>query len=177
MKYDANSILQVERDSIRGFVQYAADEFDVFRGANVLDYGCGKQPHRGIVEAARGRYHGYDDPGFPASTVEEAVGDPHELLQRRWGAILCTQVLQYQPNPQAFVNLLGSMLRKAGALVITWPTCWREIENDDLFRFTQMGGRRLLYNAGFERITSSPRADIDLGGFRFCLGHGAIAWK
>lgn len=168
------NLRELERSSIRSFVQAVADE-NVFAGRDVLDYGCGKQSYRDVIVMGGGRYHGYDDPGFPASTVAEPVGD-RALLERKWGAILCTQVIQYQPNPAAFLGLLHNMLHDNGALVITWPTNWPEVEKEDLYRFTHTGMAHLLSHVGFGKVTTAPRAFADMGGDRFYLGHGAVAW-
>ena len=175
MNWNTTTIREAERGSIRDFIAFAG-EHGVFEQRMVLDVGCGQQPYRDVVEKAGGLYFGYDHPEFPTSVVQEAVGD-QELLTRRWGAVMTTQVIQCQPQPEAFLRLLHSILEPGGALVITWSSCWDELEPEDHWRFTRTGGLELLRRAGFARAIGQRRAEVELGGFRFCLGHGAIAWK
>lgn len=166
---------ELERHSIRTFLQHVADT-GVFRDKDVLDYGCGRQPYQELVVMAGGRYKGFDRAWFPASTVEEDVGD-NGIVAKKFDVILSTQVIQYVPDPRHFLSSMRSMLRKGGCLVITWPTNWPEVEKEDLHRFTQSGMARLLGNVGFNPIDTSPRAWMDAQGSTFYLGHGAIAWK
>ena len=173
-RWDNTTIREAERHSIREWVGHAAKK-DCFHGKRVLDVGCGLQPYRLIVEDFGGSYFGYDHPDFPGSTVDEEVGEPP--WQTKWGAILCTQVLQYQAKPHAFIHLLYHALKDESPLVITWPTCWDEVEATDLFRFTHQGGLELLREAGFRSVESRRRAQVELNGFKFPLGYGAIAWK
>ena len=193
------SLRELEAESIRAFVQQAAN--DGYLSGRVLDYGCGKQPYRDIVEAAGGEYHGYDCAEFPANVSGENVG----VLgpPRTYAAILCTQVLQYIPHeffaegnyydahyidgPAQFLAELKWLFRKDGYLVMTYPTNWPEVEPEDLHRFTKAGMERLLTEAGFEIVRHEPRAWFDpWGGFirgpsdnvppeSLAFGYGVIA--
>jgi hypothetical protein len=167
-----------EAKSIRDFVQSAADEG--YLSGRVLDYGCGKQPYRDIVEAAGGEYHGTDSPDYPGSVVSEFVhpGWPHI-----YDAVLCTQVLQYIPVPHHALRQMRNNLvelnvpkDKARHLVLTYPTNWPEVEPEDLHRFTKAGMERLLTEAGFEIIKHVQRASFKLPDSTdyFALGYGVI---
>lgn len=169
------NIRDLERQSIRGFLQAVADK-RVFHEHDVLDYGCGQQPYREIIVMGGGRYHGYDLTVFPASTVEEDVEEPG-MFRRRWTVIVCTQVVQYVPDVPSFIRILYGLLEKGGALVITWPTNWPEVEQEDLHRFTLAGMCSLLYASKFREVQGGPRAFVETQGGTFYLGHGAIAWK
>jgi hypothetical protein len=172
-----DDIRRMERESIREWILHAADEHKVFDGRQVLDYGCGRQPYREIIEEAGGAYYGFDRTAFGGSTVTEDVGNLDDVLSTEWGAIVCTQIVQYVAEPRELLNFFLELLEPGGTLTITWPTCWDEIESADLWRFTQQGGLKLLADAGFGAVTSTRRAEVSISGFRFCLGHGAIAWK
>ena len=167
------SLREAEAQSIRAFVQSAADEG--YLSGRVLDYGCGKQPYRGIVEAAGGTYYGFDLSYFPASLVEEDV-NPHLEGVRTTASvsqtILCTQVLQYVPFPSL---LLRRFHEDAYALVLTYPTNWPEVEPEDLHRFTKAGMERLLTEAGFEIIRHDFRHGFQHEGVSFTVGYGVIA--
>ena len=191
-----------ERASIRAFVQQAAD--DGYLSGRVLDYGCGKQPYRDIVEAAGGEYHGFDLARFQANVSGEDMGAseltmspfwwpiaPPILGHRAYDAILCTQVLQYVEDP---ADLLGDLrwqenharLEHPFALVLTYPTNWPEVEPEDLHRFTKAGMERLLTEAGFEIVRHERRAEVLMSSKRngprppepldyIALGYGVIA--
>lgn len=190
-----------ERESIRAFVQSAADEG--YLSGRVLDYGCGKQPYRDIVEAAGGESYGYDMANFPANVSGEDVGEYEEawFSDDAFDAILCTQVVQYIPLgdgrhghtlPTIFATWQREVLAASGLLVMTYPTNWPEVEDADLHRFTRAGMERLLTDAGFTIVEHEPRVwvyataaiiptpggkqgPIDDAGTAFALGYGVIA--
>lgn len=166
----ARPVRETERESIRRFVESCSSHFT----ADVLDYGCGSQPYRDVIEGAGGNYHGYDRQGFPANVSGRDVG-ADELRLRSYDAILCTQVAQYWPDPIAELSWLRSRLNIPGVLVITWPLCWDFVEADDLWRFTPTGMHNLLKGVGFKVARLDERASCMSGEFRFPLGYGAIA--
>lgn len=171
----------IERESIRAFVQKAADEG--YLSGRVLDYGCGKQPYRDIVEAAGGEYHGWDLTEFPANVSGENV-TPEVPMGTRFDAVLCTQVLQYVPQ---VAGTLAAQYGMSPILVLTYPTNWPEVEPEDLHRFTKAGMERLLTEAGFEIVLHERRATIkpalppnwEVAAYGapddFALGYGVIA--
>lgn len=167
------SLREIERASIRAFVQGAADAG--YLSGRVLDYGCGKQPYRNIVEAGSGEYEGYDYVFFPGNVSGENVGDRPQLGDWR-DAVLCTQVIQYVPDVLSFLKAdLRSLIRPKGHLVLTYPTNWPEVEPEDLHRFTKAGMERLLTNAGFNIVVHERREKISYEHNLFALGYGVVA--
>lgn len=173
---------RTERDSIRSFVKQCAN-LGMFVG-NVLDWGCGKQPYRRIIESAGGTYFGWDKTSFPGSVVTEDVGDltPFEMLgeNEEFDAILMTQVWQYMEHRvlREILNDLGwaqGTLKPGGWLVVTGPTNWPVVEKEDLFRFTPAGVEKLLENNGFSHIDVNPRASVTHNGEEWILGWKATA--
>lgn len=157
------TIRDMERASIR---DYVARNAGYLRG-RVLDFGAGKpgtcrqpQPYRDLVQ---GEYFPFD------------VGD--DLPAGPFDAVLMTQVIQYLPDPRETLSHLLSLLRSGGALVITGPTNWAEVEGTDLWRFTRAGIRVLLEKAGFHVLDVQPRAEMDINGFLMSVGWGAVAIK
>lgn len=169
------NLRELERSSIRGFLTHCADE-RIFHEHDVLDYGCGKSPYQDVIVFGGGRYHGYDLTAYPANVSGEDIQEP-EMFDRMWSVIVCTQVVQYVPDVPTFLQILHALLEPRGALVITWPTNWPEVEPQDLHRFTLAGMSRLLRDTGFSEIGVTPRAFVDVGPEKFYLGHGGIAWK
>jgi hypothetical protein len=179
------SLRDLEAESLRAFVQSAADEG--YLSGRVLDLGCGKQPYRAIVEAAGGIYYGHDSPNYPASVVSDYVLDsPENWWEDRWDTILSTQVVQYIPIRDEidgeecsplFTDLwmmCDCLSVSSGHLVLTYPTTWPEVEPEDLHRFTKAGMERLLTEAGFEIICHEWRAGFQYDGVSFALGYGVI---
>lgn len=162
------SIRELERASIRGFVKRALDPY--FLPLRVLDYGAGKpgtcrepQPYRPIVEAAGHQYEAWE-PGDRWPNGEFDI-------------ILCTQVIQYMEDPRTELNWFGQWLHYGGTLVMTGPGNWPEVEEADLWRFTLAGIKKLVTKAGFRILKAETRAEIDLGGEKWSLGWGIVAVK
>lgn len=154
--WNNDTVRRLERSSIRLFME---ENRQYLRG-RVLDFGAGKQPYRDLVE---GEY------------VPLEQGD-------RWpdgsfDAVMCNQVMQYLGRPRETLFQICYALKSAGALVMTYPTNWDELEPTDFWRFTRFGMERLLTSVGLEILKHERRAEINLNGFRFPLGYGVIAQK
>lgn len=174
-------LTKIENDSIRAFVHSAADE-GYLRG-RVLDYGCGKQPYRDIVEKQGGEYVPFDRAGFPGNVSAEDIG---AVLPLDSDSVLCTQVVQYIPDVGVTLAGFRGMLRfsrgrRSGCLVLTYPTNWPEVEAEDLHRFTKAGMELLLIEAGFSILRHERRATVhgsydgEYAGYEFALGYGVVA--
>lgn len=166
-------IRQLEKESIRAFVQQAAD--DGLLSGRVIDIGSGRQPYREIVETAGGEYVPYDSPTFPASLASR------DTTGESWGcdfdAALCLQVIQYQEDPEEFLNGIRyqRLAQEHGVLLLTWPSAWPEVEQEDLRRYTRMGMNRILVDSGFSIVQIVQRGQFEFGkDSRWCLGWGAI---
>ena len=160
-RWDHHTIRGLERNSIREFV---TGHKDLLTG-RVLDFGAGKegtclkpQPYRTLID---GEYDAWD------------LGDMWPIGD--YDAILCTQVLQYVPDPPLLLHWFHGWLKEGGYLVMTYPTSWDEVEDTDLWRFTKVGMEKLLLDQKFEVLHHERRAEIELGGFKFPLGYGVVA--
>lgn len=172
MNYSDSSLRDTEKGSIREFVESCSHYFK----GDVLDYGSGKQPYRSIVEAAGAKYIPYDRISHPGSCATTDVGPEHPLFNvENYDAILCTQVLQYIPVPQFLIDQFRVALKFQGALIMTFPTTWPEIENEDLWRYTLKGVQRMMMDFQIERFVA--RGPIDLDGFNLQLGYGVVSIK
>lgn len=162
----------LESSSIAEFVFGCARD-GLLAGA-VLDYGSGAQPYRDIVERWGGAYEPFDRAAHPANVGGRDDG-PSEPLEATWDAILCTQVVQYVPDVQGLLGRFRGALRPAGRLVLTYPTCWPEVEPQDLHRFTRAGMERMLERAGLRAVRHQRRAAVRVAGVELALGYGAVA--
>jgi hypothetical protein len=153
------SLRDLERESIRSFVAQAASEG--YLQSAVLDYGCGKQPYREIVEAQLplgGVYQPFDQQRFPGNVSGENIGEG-------------------VPDVEGLLGRFWHVLREGGHLVMTYVTNWAEVEPGDLHRHTRAGMERLLIESGFKIIQHTPReiAAVTLDGENLYAGYGVVA--
>lgn len=170
-----SDLRSLERDSIREFL---TDNLPPSPGGRLLDHGAGTCPYRDVAVAAGYRYHPYDRKDFPANVSGEDIGpdeEPYEVLLEPWDAIVCTQVIQYVSEPFELLSDFRYALKPDGILLLTGPTCWPEVEDTDLWRFTRAGIRLLASEAGFDILRLDIRAVVDAAGESFPLGYGLVA--
>ncbi len=166
----------VERDSIRQFIENAGREGML--AGRVLDYGCGKQPYREVVESFGGRYYGFDRTDYPGSCVTEDMGVP-DYADVGWDydTVICTQVIQYvwPEELRHFMNGLRLNLRKKGVLLMTGPTNWPVVEQDDLWRVTRTMAESLFQPSQWQDVRVEDRAFVEFQHERWSLGWQATA--
>lgn len=167
----SDPLRELERASLRDFVASCSDHLT----GRVLDYGAGRSPYRDLVT---GTYTAFDHPDLPGYIAGGVVAADDPLGVDAFTAILCTQVIQYVPDPGWFLRRLrwGLLVRLAGGpLILTGPTNWPVVEPQDLWRFTPNGIRRLLEDEGFTVERLVERASVPSPGGPFLLGWGAVA--
>lgn len=170
MEYSLAHLVEIENESIREFV--ASYPYT----GRVLDYGCGLSPYRDLIEP-QAQYVGYDRPDYPANMSREHVGGDYPLTVGsldQWDAIVCTQVVQFVPNVYRLLRQFRDAITPGGALVLTGPTCWPEVNDEDIHRHTRTGISALMRAAGFEVEVCEERAAVVMTDFRFSLGYGCI---
>jgi SAM-dependent methyltransferase len=157
--YDA--VRKIERWSIREFMreQSAAG----YLKGKVLDYGCGKQPYKGLVD---GEYIPYS----PCTDTTQSLA----LLYSKCDAVICNQVTQYVQDVPVMLKHFRNLLRPEGKLVLTFATNWDEVEQGDLHRFTARGMELMLNASEFNVLVRVRRAEVTHGLFRFPLGYGMV---
>jgi hypothetical protein len=162
----------LEKDSIRKFVHAAADD-GLIRG-RILDYGCGLQPYRDILEGA-GQYTGWDRRAYLGNVSRKDIGDAWlAIAQNDWDTVVTTQVIQYVPDGYRWLrDIRDNLLVLGGHLVMTYPTSWPEIR-DDHRRYTKIGMEQLLAASAFTIVRHEQRAVLPFDGFELALGYGVI---
>ena len=172
-----DELVAADRAATEAFVRSC-----VFVG-RVLDYGCGLQPYKAIVEAAGGEYVPFDRAGFrpralsrvPSTWAPADVGSAC-VLAEAWDVILCTQVAQYVADlPALLAQFRQALSACGGALVLTWPTCWPETFAGDGYRYTDWGMRTLAVEAGLAVERTVQLATHEAGDVVFALGYGMVA--
>ncbi len=157
-----------QRSEVRRFI--AEQEYGACR---VLDYGCGDCPYREIIESNGGHWTGYNRAGYPGGPQTD-IG-PEGPLDESWDVIVCSQMLQYVPDPARLLERFGDALAiTAGRLVLTYATNWPEVEREDLYRFTRAGMVEMLAGWAIEQhraLGELPFGDVETIAF----GYGVIA--
>ncbi|MDD3487655.1 MAG: methyltransferase domain-containing protein [Candidatus Moranbacteria bacterium] len=146
-------IREIVKPAIRNFV---AENQKYLRG-DVIDYGSGKEPYRQYCE----NYFPFEK-GF-------------ELPKKKFDAVLCNQVMQYVAFPQKTIDLFHGILKDGGYLVMTYPTCWEEVEDCDLWRFTAKGMELLCEN--FNIIKHEPLGAYEFADHKLVCDHGIVCQK
>ncbi len=119
---------------------------------DVLDVGCGRQPYREFIPAARYVGLEVDTPRTRASFSADAYYDGRTLPfpDASFDAVLCSQVFEHVFAPAEFLAEIRRVLRPGGRLLLTVPFVWDEHEQPhDFARYSSFGLRALLEQAGF----------------------------
>lgn len=156
-----DAVRKIERWSIREFMR--EQSVAGFLKGKVLDYGCGEQPYKGLVN---GEYIPYS----PCNDTPQSL----TLLYDKCDAVMCNQVTQYVDNVPVMLARLHNLLKPEGHLVLTFATNWDEVETGDLHRFTARGMEIMLHNAEFDLLVRARRAEVTHGLFKFPLGYGMV---
>jgi SAM-dependent methyltransferase len=149
-----------ERRPILDFVMEVAA--DAQPGITVLDLGAGDAPYRELFDHTR----------YVTSDWDQSVhvGGRHaDVVARAWelpidaasvDLVLCTQVLEHVPKPQAVLNEIARVLRKGCRVALTVPLVWQLHELPyDYYRYTPASLDYMLAEAGFVEIDTRPRND------------------
>jgi len=141
----------------------------------LLDIGCGDMPYRQMIlsQSKVNEYVGLD--------VEERVENAGVVLwdgrrmpfeDATFDCALSTEVIEHVFEPAAFLAEAFRALKPGGLLFLTAPFLWplHEIPGDAC-RHTCYSLRRLLENAGFQRVETRP-----LGGWHASMAQFLGLW-
>lgn len=151
-------IRKQERESIRIFLK----ENQKHLNGDVLDFGCGEEPYKEIVE---GNYDSYDpvrNDLWPSKT---------------YNTVMCNQVLEEVDNPLHTLKELSTLVEKGGIVLLTFASGWEEWGYPDRWRFTKAGMEYLTKQAGFEVIKTKERTFLPFDDFKLTLGWGFVLQK
>ncbi|WP_161603782.1 class I SAM-dependent methyltransferase [Noviherbaspirillum massiliense] len=119
----------------------------------LLDYGCGGQPYRQILQKNIRRYIGADVAAAAGVEldIELEPGSPVPLPNESVNTILSTQTLEHVYDFDFYLRDCYRLLANSGCLIISVPMEWRHHEvPHDYWRFTKFGISRKLEDIGFK---------------------------
>ena len=159
--------LSAGKRHIETFVKHAAALLPP--KTRVLDAGAGDSPYRDLFSHCV-----YEATDLCARTERTYDGvtmrcdiSSIPVENERYGAVLCTQVLEHVPNPLKVLKELNRVLIPGGTLWLSTPFYFEEHEQPyDFYRYTQFGLRYLHEQAGFQ-----PCRIEWLGGYYGTLSH------
>jgi SAM-dependent methyltransferase len=113
------------------------------RDLNVLDVGGRIQPYRPLLEGRLCRYLAVDLRPTPLVNVV-ARGEQIPLASAQFDLVICTQVLEYIPEPGAVIAEIYRVLKPGGCLLLSVPAVFPRDSEQDSWRFLPESLRCLL---------------------------------
>jgi SAM-dependent methyltransferase len=129
----------------------------------VLDIGGRIQPYRALVESRINSYIATDLRRTPLVNVL-ARGEQLPFPDGQFDLVICTQVLQYVPQPGMVVQEAARVLKPGGYLFLSVPSACPSDASEECWRFLPAGLRYLL--APFRRVEVIPEGQSVAGFFR-----------
>jgi cyclopropane fatty-acyl-phospholipid synthase-like methyltransferase len=101
----------IEDSAYRAFLQPAADAVTqrLATGTEVLDYGCGPGPALAAMLAER---------GYRVNLFDPIYHPDRGVLQRRYDAITCTEVVEHFHDPAGEFQRIHALLKPGGYLIV-----------------------------------------------------------
>jgi len=140
---------------------------------DVLDVGGRLQPYRPLLGGRVRRYVAVDVRQTPLVSVV-ARGEQIPLADASFDLAICTQVLEYVPEPAAVIAEIHRALKPGGSLLLSVPAIFPRDSAYDLWRFLPDGLRFLLRS--FREVEIVAEGSSINGLFRtVCVGLAAFA--
>lgn len=161
-------------DLEQGTLQKALASAAPQASGRLLDVGCGDKPYESLFKPFVSAHVGVDfAPTYNGSENEKKSradkiydGDALPFEDGEFETVLCTQVLEHTPRPEALIAECARVMRPGGRLIVTVPFSFRiHSEPHDFFRYTKYGLASLMEARGLEVERLSAR-----GGFWLVLG-------
>lgn len=127
-----------------------------------LDLGCGTMPYRAVIIPLVRSYDSLDvEARAPGVTYLADIQVMPEVPDSRYDTVLCSEVLEHIPRPEAALAEIHRVLRPEGRLLLSVPFLSRlHEEPHDYFRYTEHGLRELLGRQGFVVEEVTPIASV-----------------
>jgi SAM-dependent methyltransferase len=132
-------------------------------GLDVLDVGGRLQPYRSLLGASVKNYVAIDPELTPLVSVT-AVAEGLPFRDGQFDLVICTQVLEYLPEPARAVEEIRRVLRKGGSAFFSAPAVFLRDHDKEYWRFLPEGLRFLLRD--FDAVDVTPEGNSLAGLFR-----------
>ncbi len=129
----------------------------------ILDVGGRLQPYRELLDGRIQRYISVDLRQTPVVDVI-AAGESIPFAADSFDLILCTQVLEYVPEPKVVLAEIHRVLRRGGTLILSAPAAQPRDADEECWRFHPAGLRKLL--SGYTDVEVTPEGGSITGFFR-----------
>ena len=129
----------------------------------VLDIGGRLQPYRPLLTGRIRRYIAVDLRRTPLVDVI-ARGEQLPFPGDTFDLVICTQVLQYVPEPELLAQEIRRVLKPGGSLLLSVPSAWPSDSAEDCWRFLPAGLRHLL--GAFDQVQIEAEGGTVAGFFR-----------
>lgn len=130
---------------------------------SVLDVGGRLQPYRVLLGTRVRRYLAVDRQISPLVNVA-AAGEALPFRDEQFDFVICTQVLEYFPDPLQAVSEIRRVLRNGGVAFLSAPAVFVRDHDKEYWRFLPEGLRYIL--RGFEAVEVLPEGNSLTGLFR-----------
>ena len=130
---------------------------------SVLDVGGRVQPYRALLSESAVRYVAVDLIVTPLVNVA-AAGEALPFRDAQFDFVICTQVLEYFPDPRQATSEIRRVLKKGGIAFLSAPAIFLRDSDHDYWRFLPRGLRHLLKD--FEHVDVIPEGGSVSGLFR-----------
>ncbi len=132
------------------------------QSVSVLDVGGRIQPYRALVPRVA-RYVAVDL--RPTSLVSVIANAEHlPFAEQQFDLVLCTQMLEYAPDPGRVVSEIYRVLKAGGIFLCSVPSLALRDSDEDRWRFWPAGIRQLL--PAFSQVEIIPEGGSIAGLFR-----------
>jgi SAM-dependent methyltransferase len=129
----------------------------------VLDIGGRIQPYRPLIAGGQARYVAVDLQPTPLVNVV-ANAEHLPLASQSFDLVLCTQMLEYAPEPRQVILEIHRVLKPSGFLLLSVPSAFPRDADEDRWRFLPAGIRQLL--SPFPEVEVLPEGGSITGFFR-----------
>jgi len=150
-------VLRTRRELFRRWLEGTVPE-----GAVVLDVGGRLQPYRPLLPGDA-RYWSIDLRSAPLVNVL-ANAERIPFHNRSFDLVLCTQMLEYAPDPGLVLSEIHRVLKPGGRLLMSVPAVFPRDSEEDGWRFLPAAIRQLL--AAFSQVEIAPEGGSITGVFR-----------
>jgi SAM-dependent methyltransferase len=151
-------VLRRRREIFRGWIARIND-----RQLDVLDVGGRVQPYRPVLEGCVRRYIAIDLQKTMLVNIA-ARAEQMPLAANQFDLVICTQMLEYAPEPAAVVDEIHRVLKPGGCLFLSVPSISPQDADHDAWRFLPAALRNLL--SGFSTYEIAPEGGSVIGFFR-----------